>query len=145
MLLDDLKDGPDRIALFHEVMGRIYDGPAAQSQSQGPEGQSQSTTTGGTPQERVHAFLATVRALDIPARYVTGYLLDDDGAGSFHAWAEAWDDGLGWIGFDPTLNVCPAENHVRIASGLDARSCPPLRTVPVWAEMPDETVEITTE
>ena len=144
-LLEGLKDGPDRIALFHEVMGRISDGPAIQSQSQGPEGQSQSSVENGSPQDRTHAFIATVRALDIPARYVTGYLLDDDAAGSFHAWAEAWDDGLGWIGFDPTLNVCPTENHIRIASGLDAMSCPPLRTSPVWAEMPDEVVEITAE
>ena len=146
-LLDGLKDGPDRIALFHEVMGRIYDrfAPQTQSQSQGSREQAQSSQTTGRPQDRAHDFLAIVRTLDIPARYVTGYMLDDDGQASFHAWAEAWDESLGWIGFDPTLNVCPAESYVRIASGLDASSCPPIRTVPVWSAMPEESVEIEAE
>ena len=83
-----------------------------------------------------------MRALRIPARYVTGYLLDDEGVGTFHAWAEAWDDNLGWVGFDPTLNLCPAETHIRIASGLDAMSTRPIRTVPVWGAMPVEVVDI---
>jgi transglutaminase-like putative cysteine protease len=144
-LIQGLKDGADRIALFHEVMGRIFDGAAAQSQEQTAEGQAQSQGATIKPQDGTHLFLGVVRALNIPARHVTGYLLDDDGNAGFHAWAEAWDESLGWIGFDPSLNVCPAENHIRIASGLDATSCPPLRTVPVWTEMPDEVVEITAE
>jgi len=144
-LIEGLKDGPDRIALFHELMGRVFDRSSGQSQSQASDGQSQSQGAVATPQDRAHALIAGLRALDIPSRYVTGYLLDDDGKGSFHAWAEAWDENLGWIGFDPALNLCPTESHLRIASGLDAMSCPPLRTVAVWAEMPDETVEITAE
>lgn len=144
-LIEGLRDGLDRIALFHELMGRIYERAPGQSQTQSAQGQSQTQGSEPTPQDRTHALIAVLRALDIPSRYVTGYLLDDDGKGSFHAWAEAWDENLGWIGFDPTLNVCPTENHLRIASGLDARSCPPLRTVPVWAEMPVETVEIAAE
>src|SRR3569833_103459 len=126
-------------------MGRLYDRSSDQAQSQSHYGQSQSQGSAATPQNRTHAMIAGLRALDKPSRYVTSYQLDDDGKDSFHAWAEAWDENLGWIGFDPTLNVCPTENHIRIASGLDAMSCPPLRTVPVWAEMPNETVEITAE
>lgn len=144
-LIDGLKDGSDRIALFHEVMGRIFERPTgAQSQQQDGEGQSQSQSAAPVPkpQDGSHLFVGAVRALEIPCRYVTGYLLAEDGTGSFHAWAEAWDESLGWIGFDPSLNLCPTENHIRVASGLDAMSCPPIRTVPVWAEMPDETVEI---
>ncbi len=41
------------------------------------------------------------------------------------------------------LNVCPSENHIRIASGLDATTTSPIRTIPVWDEMPVEVVEIT--
>lgn len=150
-LIDGLKDGPDRIALFHEIMGRVNtllgDDEAAQTQTQSPggqsQGQSQQLAVAKQAAEFAHAFIGGVRALQIPSRYVTGYLLGDDGKSSFHAWAEAWDESLGWIGFDPMFNVCPAESYVRIASGLDAATTPPLRTVPIWAKMPVETVEIT--
>ena len=131
-LLDGLADGPDRIALFHELMGRICERTAGQSQD--TAGQSQSQGGDATAADRTHAFLGAARALGAPARYVTGYLLDDGGTAAVHAWAEAWDESLGWIGFDPTLNLCPAESHVRLAAGLDAMSCPPLRTVPVWLD-----------
>lgn len=146
-LLAGLRDGPDRIALFHEVMGRVFDASTTQSQSQSTEEQSQSQASASsrTPQVKAHAFIGALRAIDIPARYVTGYFLADDSGSSFHAWAEAWDENLGWIGFDPSLNLCPTENHIRVASSLDALSCPPLRTVPIWTEMPDESVEITPE
>lgn len=142
-IIEGLKDGPDRIALYHEIMGRVYEASApAQSQSQGDGAQSQSQGEPRKPQDFAAAFVGAVRGLAIPARYVTGYLLDDDGKSSFHAWGEAWDESLGWIGFDPTLNVCPAETHIRIACGLDAMSTMPIRVVPVWSEMPVEVVEI---
>ena len=44
-----------------------------------------------------------------------------------HAWAEAWIENLGWIGFDPTHGVCPHESHVRIACGLDYLDAAPVR------------------
>jgi hypothetical protein len=140
VLLEGLPKGGGRIALLHELMGRVHEKFEAPSQSQTSEGQEQSM--GGTdPVAHTHAFIAAARALDIPARYVTGYLFDE-GAASFHAWAEAFDEGLGWIGFDPVLDVCPADGHIRLASGLDATGTMPIRMVPVWTEMPDETVEI---
>lgn len=139
-LIDGLKDGPDRIALFHELMGRVHGRAGGQSQTQDGQSQSQSAAT---PPDLTHALVGSVRGLGIPARYVTGYLLAEDGTASFHAWAELWDENLGWIGFDPLLNLCPTENHIRLASGLDATSTMPIRSVPVWAEMPKETVEIT--
>lgn len=144
-IIEGLKDGPDRIALFHEVMGRVYETPAVQSQTQDADAQSQSQAQGEPrkPQDLAAAFIGAVRGLGIPSRYVTGYLLDDDGKSSFHAWAEGWDESLGWIGFDPAFNVCPAENYIRIASGLDMTSTMPIRVVPVWPEMPVEEVEIT--
>jgi hypothetical protein len=139
-LLQGLAGGSTRIALFHELMGRVHDRAGVQSQD--GAGQVQSQGTDITAAARTHAFLGAVRALGFAVRYVTGYLLEDGGTARAHAWAEAWDDSLGWIGFDPTLNLCPTQSHVRLAAGLDAMSCPPLRTVPVWADMPEETVEI---
>ena len=67
-----------------------------------------------------------------PARYVCGYVAAGDGhEGGLHAWAEAFDDGLGWIGFDAVHQICPTARYVRLAVGLDADCTLPVRTVPV--------------
>lgn len=140
--------GNERIALLHALMARVGEvlGGAGQSQSQAQDGQSQSQSQGvkepATAVDHAHAFIGAARALDIPARYVTGYLVPEDGPATVHAWAEAWDDGLGWIGFDAVLNLCPTERHVRVASGLDALSTAAVRSVPVATRPAVEVVEV---
>jgi hypothetical protein len=132
------KDGQGRIALLHGLMervGEVVGGVQTQSQSQ--DGAAQSQSQGDGPKapaaDFVHAFIGAARGLDIPARYVTGYVAEHGEEAFWHAWAEAWDDGLGWIGFDPMLGYCPTDKHVRVATGLDAGSVPPVRSVPVMA------------
>ena len=111
-------------------------GGMTQSLSQNPPGAVESEGASATSlplaTDFAHAFIGAARALNIPARYVTGYLADDEGdATALHAWAEAYDERLGWIGFDPMQQVCPTQNHVRLAMGLDARSAQPIRAVPM--------------
>ncbi len=62
------------------------------------------------------AFVVLMRALDIPARIVTGYQGGDinpvDGfwtvrQSDAHAWAEVWQAGRGWVRVDPTGAVSP--------------------------------------
>lgn len=134
------KNGQGRIALLHELMARVGEvvgGAQTQSQSQSSDGQSQSQSQGegqkAPAADYAHAFIGAARALDIPARYVTGYVAGHGEDAFWHAWVEAWDDGLGWIGFDPMLGYCPTDKHVRVAVGLDAGSVPPVRSVPVIA------------
>ena len=139
------KEGKDRIPFLHALMahvGELVSG-AEHTQAQRQDGQSQSQAQGGGA-EAAHAFIGAARAFDIPARYVSGYFLPDDGPAAFHAWAEAWDEGLGWIGFDPMLGACPAERHVRLAAGLDAESTIPVRSVPTTGivALGDLTVEL---
>jgi transglutaminase-like putative cysteine protease len=64
----------------------------------------------------------------MPARYVTGYLATEteDESEAHHAWAEAWIDGLGWVGFDVANNLCPTETYVRLTTGLDASTAAPI-------------------
>lgn len=127
------KHGKDRIPLLHAIMARVGEvlEPAEQTQSQDGQSQSQSQGARHEAADYAHAFTGAARALDIPARFVTGYLAaDGEDEATFHAWAEAWDDGLGWIGFDPMLQLCPVERHVRVASALDAVSAAPVRSVP---------------
>ncbi len=130
------KDGKDRIPLLHAIMARVGEvlephESSEQSQSQDGQNQSQSQGVKHEAADYAHAFIGAARALEIPARYVTGYLAaEGEDAARFHAWAEAWDDGLGWIGFDPMLQLCPVERHVRVASALDAVSAAAVRSVP---------------
>ncbi len=90
----------------------------------------------GTPKDFAHIFITGARSLDIPARYVAGYLLtggqgDGDQSGGWraasHAWAEAYVDNLGWIGFDPAIGASPEECHVRVSMALDYLGAAPLR------------------
>jgi transglutaminase-like putative cysteine protease len=84
----------------------------------------------GVCQDQTHVFIAAARVLDIPARYVVGYLHDpdrDSPAEDTHAWAEAHVQGLGWVGFDVTNQICPTDLYVRLCCGLDAADAAPVR------------------
>jgi transglutaminase-like putative cysteine protease len=76
-----------------------------------------------------HIFIACARSVGIPARYVSGYLLRDGPTDqqTEHAWAEAYVDRLGWVGFDATSGNCPSDSHLRVAVGLDYLSAAPVR------------------
>ncbi len=133
------RTGQDRIALLHALMARVAEVVGGEEQVQTQDGQSQSQSQASAVQapasDYAHAFIGAARALEIPARYVTGYLHGSDSKQpALHAWAEAWDDGLGWIGFDAMLLLCPTDRHVRIAVGLDAISTMPVRSIPVAGE-----------
>jgi len=83
----------------------------------------------GVCQDHAHIFIAACRSLGVPARYVTGYLYieGEASAEAHHAWAEAWVDGLGWIGFDVANRICPTEHYIRLACGLDAGYAAPIK------------------
>ena len=62
------------------------------------------------------AYVLLMRALDVPARVVTGYQGGEannvDGfwvvrQSDAHAWAEIWQAGQGWVRVDPTAAVSP--------------------------------------
>ncbi|MEM7745297.1 MAG: transglutaminase family protein [Pseudomonadota bacterium] len=95
---------------------------------------AEATATGaGVCQDHAHVFISACRHLDIPARYVVGYLFDVDdelNAGDqTHAWSEAYVAGLGWVGFDVTNQLCPTDAYVRVCAGLDASDAAPVRGV----------------
>ena len=100
-------------------------------------GMTSSTTTAeeslrarcGVCQDHTHVFLAAARLIGYPARYVSGYLMMDgqvhQEAG--HAWAEAWVEPLGWVGFDVSNGISPDDRYVRTAAGLDYREAAPVQ------------------
>ena len=85
----------------------------------------------GVCQDFAHIMIAMVRNARIPCRYVSGYLYHgaENGHpvadGATHAWVEALLPGLGWIGFDPTINRLASEQHIRTATGRDYADVPP--------------------
>jgi transglutaminase-like putative cysteine protease len=86
----------------------------------------------GVCQDHAHVFIAAARLLGIPARYVGGYLWTGHEVHEYeasHAWAEAYVDGLGWVGFDAANRICPGEAYIRTAIGLDYWSAAPVRGV----------------
>ena len=87
----------------------------------------------GVCQDLAHVFLAACRARGVPARYISGYLLDDAShVASSHAWAEAWiadaNRGAGgWLGFDVTQNRLAGPELCRLAIGRDYLDASPIR------------------
>jgi transglutaminase-like putative cysteine protease len=85
----------------------------------------------GVCQDFAHATLSLLRAVGVPARYVSGYLHSEDEAvgqqvhGESHAWVEAW---LGeWQAFDPTNERTVGAAHVVVARGRDYADVPPFK------------------
>ncbi|GAA1465948.1 transglutaminase family protein [Microbacterium thalassium] len=88
----------------------------------------------GVCQDIAHITLGALRAVAIPARYVSGYLHPKADAevgeaveGESHAWVE-WFAGE-WQGFDPTNNIEIGDRHVLVGRGRDYNDVPPLRGV----------------
>jgi transglutaminase-like putative cysteine protease len=72
----------------------------------------------GVCRDFAHIAIAFCRALNIPARFVTGYAKYTEPPPDFHAVFEAYLDGA-WYLFDPT-ELSPVADLVRIGTGRDA-------------------------
>jgi transglutaminase-like putative cysteine protease len=89
----------------------------------------------GVCQDFAHIMIALVRTLQIPCRYVSGYLHrrvedhDRSAEDATHAWVEALLPHLGWVGFDPTNNLIAADRHLRTAIGRDYADVPPTKGI----------------
>jgi len=86
----------------------------------------------GVCQDFTHLMLALCRSVQIPARYVSGYVYDAKrkdlrGAHASHAWVEVWVPGSGWHGLDPTNNCLTLEHYVVVAIGRDYQDIAPVR------------------
>lgn len=84
----------------------------------------------GVCQDFSHVLIYMLRSVNIPARYVSGYICPNNdgmrGDGATHAWVEAYLPNFGWIGVDPTNNCLAKEKHVRVAVGRDYQDVAPV-------------------
>jgi transglutaminase-like putative cysteine protease len=83
----------------------------------------------GVCQDFTHLMIALLRSLDIPARYVSGYIHRENKESQSHAWCEAWLPGPGWCGVDPTNDRVIDERFVKVAVGRDFTDVPPNKGV----------------
>ncbi|MBN2886741.1 MAG: transglutaminase family protein [Chromatiaceae bacterium] len=91
----------------------------------------------GVCQDFAHVAIGCVRALGLPARYVSGYLETLPppgspklrGADASHAWFAVYLPGEGWVDFDPTNDQMPEEQHITTAVGRDFGDVTPVRGV----------------
>jgi transglutaminase-like putative cysteine protease len=85
----------------------------------------------GVCQDFAHLMLQILRTLEIPSRYVSGYICPNKngmrGEGATHAWVEVHLPGYGWAGIDPTNNVWVTNRHVKLAVGKHFNDCSPVK------------------
>jgi len=97
-------------------------------------------------------MMEAARRLGVATRFVSGYLydpaLDRDaeagaeadttaivGAGSTHAWLQAYLPGAGWVPFDPTNNLLGGNTLIRVGVARDPRQAAPI--LGSWFGPPD--------
>jgi len=121
----------DRLERLHRLMAAVhaamaYEPSAAESPGVAAEAFA---LRRGDAREFAHVFIACARWLEIPARFVSGYLADaaPPPQGLF-AWAEAETPGLGWVAFDAVHKLCADPRYVRVAVGFDGLGAAPFRT-----------------
>lgn len=92
----------------------------------------------GVCQDFTHIMIGCLRAIGVPAAYVSGFLRTNppegqprlEGADAMHAWVRAWCGGdTGWVEFDPTNGVRAGEQHIIVAYGRDYGDVAPVRGV----------------
>ncbi len=81
----------------------------------------------GVCRDFAHLAISLCRCMNIPARYCTGYMLEQDGPDvarepDFAAWFEVYLNDI-WYTFDARFNV-PRKGRVLVATGRDAADVP---------------------
>ena len=87
----------------------------------------------GTCRDFTVLMMAAVRALGLPARFVSGYLYvpsrdhpEIRGGGATHAWVQVYLPGAGWIDFDPTNATIGNAGLIRVAVACQPDAAIPL-------------------
>ncbi len=91
----------------------------------------------GVCQDFAHLEIACLRAMGIPAKYVSGYMETLPppgqkklvGADATHAWIAYFSPEEGWIEFDPTNDLRPGSKHIVTAEGRDYYDVTPIKGV----------------
>ena len=93
----------------------------------------------GTCRDFALLMMEAARRLGVATRFVSGYLYDPAldaadpatrtelvGAGSTHAWLQAYLPGAGWVPFDPTNNLTGGNTLIRVGVARDPHQAAPV-------------------
>lgn len=119
---DPTLSGTDNTLVVNAVLARLRNGSYRYTLEPGVYGQHTADEfwfdkKAGFCEHIASSFVVLMRALDVPARIVTGYQGGQanpvDGfhvvrQSDAHAWAEVWLAGRGWVRIDPTSSVAPS-------------------------------------
>ena len=85
----------------------------------------------GVCQDQAHVYIASARAVGIPARYVSGYIYTGDPHdAASHAWVDVWlGPEIGWQSMDVTHKRPAVHTYCRLAVGRDYLDAAPVRGV----------------
>jgi transglutaminase-like putative cysteine protease len=86
----------------------------------------------GVCQDFAHVMIGVLRSMRLSARYVSGYVRSGgqfQGAQASHAWVSVFFPEAGWLDFDPTNDLMPADTHVTLAWGRDYGDVTPIKGV----------------
>jgi transglutaminase-like putative cysteine protease len=92
------------------------------------------STGTGTCRDFALFLMEAARSLGFAARFVSGYLYDEErvggaqmaGGGATHAWVQIYLPGGGWVEFDPTNTLVGGRNLIRVAVTRDPSQAIPL-------------------
>ncbi len=104
----------------------------------------------GVCQDFAHLMISCLRSLGLPARYVSGYILNSPkagarrvmGADASHAWVAAHCPAHGWVAFDPTNGKLADLEFVTLGWGREFSDVTPLRGVVLGAASQTLEVEV---
>lgn len=123
-------EGETDLARMHALMAMIHEAVEYKAGETHAETAAEDALEAGKGvcQDHAHIMISAARTLDMPARYISGYLMMEGQTEqtASHAWAEVHLPGLGWVGFDAANKICPDDRYVRIASGLCYRDAAPI-------------------
>lgn len=101
----------------------------------------------GVTHDITHVAIGALRHVDIPARFVAGYVhpdaapeIDATVTTEPHAWLEWWDGR--WVGWDVALGSVPGERHIVVSRGRDFDDNPNLRGIYATEGAVHTTVEV---
>lgn len=109
----------------------------AQREQEGMQTPLQTLSLGtGTCRDFALLMIEAIRRLGVAARFVSGYLYDQAldqgsdagtvGAGTTHAWLQAYLPGAGWVTLDPTNNLLGGSQLIRVGVARDPSQASPI-------------------